>query len=171
MVTMAPPGTNQGRKKCLGHVVGAVEVDGKVPLECGTIAQVVEQEHAGVVDEDVQRLDLACGFPDLLRAGDVQDQRRDARAEMLQRPARAGVHPRRAPGERLLDQRPADAAAGTGHQDCLACDCHVCSSVRRVSVPPVRASADIDQPDPPESPRVDRPFPGGRAIKCTGESC
>ena len=154
MVTMVPPGTSQGRKEGLGHVVGAVEIDGKVVFERGTIAQVVEQEHAGVVDEDVQRLDLACGLPHLLRTGDVQDQWRDAPVGVLQRLARAGVHPGRAPGEGLLDQCPPDAAAGAGHQDCLACDCHVCSSVRRVSAPPVRASADIDQPDPPKSPRA-----------------
>ena len=51
-------GTSQLRQERLGHTVGSEEVDGEVLLEHRPIAEVVVQRQAGIVDEDVERLDL-----------------------------------------------------------------------------------------------------------------
>jgi hypothetical protein len=50
-----PLGTRQQGQEGLGHAPGAVEVDGQVLLDRGTVAQVVEQPDASVVDQDVER--------------------------------------------------------------------------------------------------------------------
>ena len=102
----------------------AEEVDGEVLVECGTIAQVVVQRHAGVVDEDIERLDPGDSCLDLRRVGHVQGQRRDAPIRVGQGLARTGVHPPRASPQGLLDQRLPDAAIGPGHQNCSVGDCH-----------------------------------------------
>jgi hypothetical protein len=69
---MAPPGPGQKRQEGLGHAPGAEQVDGQVPFQRGRIAQVVVTEHAGVVDEDVERVDLLGGCLDLRGVGHVQ---------------------------------------------------------------------------------------------------
>ena len=124
---MAPPERSQVRQEGLGHAEGAEEVDGEVAFEHGTIAQVVVERDASVVDEDVERADYPGSFLDLRRAGHVQGQRGDALVWVGQRHTRAGIHPLRVPAKRFFDQRLADAAVGSGHQDCLFCDDHVCS--------------------------------------------
>jgi hypothetical protein len=56
-----PSRTRQQRQEGLGHAVGAEEVDSEVLVERGTIAQVIVKRDAGVVDEDIERADLAGG--------------------------------------------------------------------------------------------------------------
>jgi hypothetical protein len=51
-------------------------MNGQVAFERGGIGQVVGQGDAGVVDQHVQRLDLAGSRLNLRRAGDVQAQGR-----------------------------------------------------------------------------------------------
>ena len=125
---MAPRELGQQRQEGLGHAVGAEEVDGQVLLEHGTIAQVVIERDAGVVDEDVERPDLLGRGLDLRRAGHVQDQGGDAPVRVGQGLPRARVHPAGASAEGFGDERLPDAAIGPGHQDGLAVDTHVCSS-------------------------------------------
>jgi len=49
-----------------------------VPFEHGPIAQVVVERHAGVIDEDVERVDFIDGSLDLRSVGHVQGQGCDA---------------------------------------------------------------------------------------------
>jgi hypothetical protein len=64
--------TGQGGQERVGHVVGAEQDDGQVPFQHGSVAQVVIQGDAGVVDQDVQRSGLIGGCLDLRRVGHVQ---------------------------------------------------------------------------------------------------
>jgi hypothetical protein len=80
----------------LGHAVGAEEVDGEVALDRGTVAQVVVHRHAGVVDEDVQRVDDVDRSLNLVGVGDVESDRRDAPIGVVEGLAGAGVHLHRA---------------------------------------------------------------------------
>jgi hypothetical protein len=116
------PGLSQRRQEGLGHAVGTEEVDRQVPLDRGQITQVVVQRDAGVVDQDIERSDLPGRFPDLRRAGHIQDQRRDPVVGVGNGLARAGVHPPRAPAQGFLDQGPPDPAVGSGHQDGAVCN-------------------------------------------------
>src|SRR4029450_8849028 len=53
--------------------------------------------------------------------------------------AHAGIHPPGAAAEGFLDQRQPDAAAESGHQDCLVCDCHYTLLYRWCPTGPVAA--------------------------------
>ena len=64
----------QQRQERLGDIQGPVQVDSQVPLERGTIAQVIRDRNTGVVDQDVERLDPADRLLDLRRVGHVQYQ-------------------------------------------------------------------------------------------------
>jgi hypothetical protein len=94
-----------------------------VLLDGGTIAQVIGERDAGVVDEDVERCDSFHGLLNLRCVGHVQDQGSDARIRVTQRLARRGIHPLRASPQGLLDERAAQPAVGPGHKDRLAFDC------------------------------------------------
>ena len=72
------PGKNQGWQEGLGHAVHAEKVDGQVPFEHGTIAQVIKGVHAGVVDEDVERFDTLDRDLNVRPVRHVQGQRRNA---------------------------------------------------------------------------------------------
>ena len=87
-------------------------------FERGTIAEVIVVRHAGVVDEDVERLDALDGCLNLRGVGHVQGQGRDAPIRVGQGLARTGVHPLRASPQGFLDQRLPDTAIGPGHQNC-----------------------------------------------------
>jgi hypothetical protein len=50
-----PPRTSQQRQESLGHSLCAKEIDGEVPCERSTIAQVIEKRQAGVIDDDLER--------------------------------------------------------------------------------------------------------------------
>src|SRR5216684_531432 len=130
------PGTSQQRQEGLGHAIRAEQVHGELLLERGAIAEVVVKRDAGVVDEDVERLDSPGRGLNLRRAGHVQGQRRDAPVRVGQGLARTGIDPARASPQGFLDQRLPDAAIGPGHQNCLVGDCHTPSwSIRAVRVP------------------------------------
>jgi hypothetical protein len=103
------------------------EVDGEVLFERGTIAQVIVKRHAGVIDEDIERLDSLDSCLSLRRVGHVQGQGRDAPIQVGQGLARTGIHPLRASPQGFLDRRLPDAAIGPGHQKCSVCDCHTSS--------------------------------------------
>ncbi len=120
-----PPRTGQQRQEGLGHPIRAEEVHGEVPFEHGTIAEVIKMPQAGVVHEDVERLDLPGRCLNLRRAGHVQGQRRDAPVRVGQGLARTGIHPPRASPQRFLDQRLSDTAIGPGHQNRSVCDRHM----------------------------------------------
>ena len=49
-----------------------------MPFERGTIAQVIVKRQAGVIDEDIERLDSLDSCLNLRRVGHVQGQGRDA---------------------------------------------------------------------------------------------
>ena len=101
---------------------------------------------------------LVDGGLDLRRVGHVQGQGRHACVRMGQGLTRAGVHPARAPGQGLGDERLPDAAIGPGYQHRLAVDvsCLFLQLGHALvgSVPPVWRPTYIDQPDPGESPRA-----------------
>src|SRR5205823_7184251 len=111
------PRTGQLRQEGLGYAIGAEEVDGEVPFERGTIAQVVVERDAGVVDEDIERFDVLDGCLNLRRIGDVEGQRRDPRIRVNQGLPRTGIDPSGATEQGLLDERLADAAIGPGDQN------------------------------------------------------
>ncbi len=72
-------------------------------FEHGTITQVIEQRDAGVVDEDVKRLDLPGRVLNLRGAGHVQGQGRDPLVGAGQGLARAGIHPPGTSAEGFFD--------------------------------------------------------------------
>jgi hypothetical protein len=99
-----------------------------VPLQHSTIAEVVVARDAGVVDQDIQRLDLLGSCLNLRRVGHVQGQRPGARVGVGQGLARAGKDPLGASAQGFGDQGLPDAAVGPGHQDGLVGDGHGCCS-------------------------------------------
>ena len=96
-------GTGQQRQEGLDHVVGAVEVDGEVLFERGTVAEVIVKRQAGVIDEDVEGPHALGSRLRLRRAGHVQNQRRDPPVGMGQRLPGAGIHPLHATLQGFLD--------------------------------------------------------------------
>jgi len=80
-----------------------------VLLQRGPVAEVVVQRQAGVVDEDVERLDLLNHGESLRGVRHIKDQRCDARIRVGEGAPRAGVHPPGASPQRFLDQRLTDA--------------------------------------------------------------
>ena len=93
-------------------------------FELGTIAEVIVECHARVVDEEIEGPDSPGRGLDLRRIGDVQGQGGDPHIRVGHRLARARIDPPRAPPQGFGDQRLPDAAVGPGHQDGLAFDCH-----------------------------------------------
>src|ERR1700685_1908215 len=90
LLTMAPPDpVSSGRK-------------GRAAPE---VPEVAVERDARVVDEDVERLDLADGFPDLPGVRHVQGQGGDAHVGVSPAHARAGVYPPRTPAQGLVHQR------------------------------------------------------------------
>ena len=93
LLTIAPRDRVSSGRNAWVTAYGAEQVDREALLERAAIAEVVVERHAGVVDEDVERLDPLDRGLDLRRVGHVEDQRRDAPVAMGDRPAGAGVHP------------------------------------------------------------------------------
>ena len=91
------PGPNQQRQESLSHAVGAEQVDGEVPFEHGPIAQVVVERHAGVIDEDVERVDFIDRSLDLCSVGHVQGLRGATRPSPWVKGWRAPAYTRFAP--------------------------------------------------------------------------
>ncbi len=120
---MAPP-ARQRRQEGLDHAVDANKVDGEVAFERRTIAQVVIERHAGVVDEDVQRFDFVNRLLNVRGIGHVQSKGHDAVVGVSQGCARTDVHALCASAQCLLDQRPTDAAIAPGNQNCVVGDSH-----------------------------------------------
>ena len=54
----ASPAPREQRQEGLDHAPGAEEIDREVLFERGTIAQLIGQRDAGVVEQDVERSDL-----------------------------------------------------------------------------------------------------------------
>ena len=102
----------------------AEEVDGEVPLERRTVAQVIVERDAGIVDEEIEGFDLVDGSLDLRHVGHVQGQGRDALVGVGQRHASTGIHALRASPQGFLDERPPDAAVGPGNENCSLFDSH-----------------------------------------------
>src|SRR5262249_27609801 len=96
-------GGSQYRYESLGYVISAKENHGQQPFERGTIAQIILERDAGVVDEDVQSVDLLGGHANLCGVRDVEHQRRDAAVSVKKRLARAGIDPLRASPQRFVD--------------------------------------------------------------------
>jgi hypothetical protein len=119
--TRTPSGAKRARNDCDRLNADAFEI------ECATMAEVVVKRDAGVIDEDVERLEALNSRPSLHRVGHVQGQGRDAVIRVGRWLARTGIHPLRASPQGLLDQRLSDAAIGPGHQNCSVCDCHIAS--------------------------------------------
>ena len=62
----------------LCHRICAEQVDRQVLLKRGNIAEVIEERQAGVINEEIERLDALDGCLDLLCVRHVQGQGRDA---------------------------------------------------------------------------------------------
>jgi hypothetical protein len=119
------PRTSQQPQEGLGHAKCAEEVDGEVPFDYGTLAEVViVKRQAGIIDEDIERLDCLDSCLNLRRVGHVQGQGRDTPIPVGQGLARTRVHPLAASPHGPLDQRLPDAAIGASNQNCSGCDLH-----------------------------------------------
>ena len=70
------PRLGEQRQERLRYVVGAEQVDRKALLKRASIAEVIVECYAGVVDQQVERIDALHGGLDLRRVGHVQGQRR-----------------------------------------------------------------------------------------------
>ncbi len=66
---MAPPRKSQRRQESPGHAIRAKEIDGEVPFDRGTIAQVIVKRQAGVIDEDIERFDSLDGSLNMRSVG------------------------------------------------------------------------------------------------------
>jgi hypothetical protein len=88
------------------------------------IAEIVVDGDAGIVDEDVEGVDVVGCLPDLLNVGHVQRQRRDAPVQVGEGVARTGIHSLRASPQGFLDQGLSDTAICPSYQNCFVFDCH-----------------------------------------------
>jgi hypothetical protein len=86
------------------HARGVVLFDGEMLFEHGTITEIIVQRHAGVIDEDIEQLDVRDCFLNLGWVSHVQDQGRDAPIRVGEEATRACIHMFRAPPQRLVDQ-------------------------------------------------------------------
>src|SRR5258708_5016249 len=99
------------------------------------LAQIVVHGDAGVVDEDIQSVDLADGPLDMLGVGDVQRQGLHPFIRMLKWAASSRITPLCSSFQRLFDECSTDVSVRAGNQDCLIFDVHtillhdLCSSV------------------------------------------
>src|SRR5262245_29290716 len=98
------------------------QVDRQVLLNDVGPAQVVVDRDAGIVDEDVEMLDIARRPPNLRCVGYVQCQWRHTWVDVWQRAARSGIYPACSPFKCLVEQRSTDPAVGSGDQDYLVFD-------------------------------------------------
>src|SRR6266568_4766564 len=89
------------------------------------LAQIVVHGDAGVVDEDIQSVDLADCPLDLLGVGDVQRQGRHPFIRMLEWAASSRINPLGSSFERLFDECPADATVRACDQDCSIFEAHI----------------------------------------------
>ena len=106
------------------HLERSDQVHGHVLFDDVEAAQVVVDGDAGVVDEDIERLDLRDRGLNLRRVRHVQSHGGHAFIDMVQRAASAGVDSARSSCERLVDKRPPNAPVGSGDQDCLLFEVH-----------------------------------------------
>src|SRR6266567_645619 len=88
------------------------------------LAQIVVHGDAGVVDEDIQSVDLADCPLDMLGVGDVQRQGVHPFIRMLKWAASSRINPLCSSFQRLFDECPTDASVRAGNQDCLIFDVH-----------------------------------------------
>ena len=102
---------SQQRQERLSHAVRAEEVDCEVPFDPCAIAEVIVKVHAGVVDQNVERLDILDRSLNLRRAGHVQRHWRHTLIGILQRFAACSrIYSLCTPPKRLIDERSADAS-------------------------------------------------------------
>jgi hypothetical protein len=126
------PAARQQRHEGLGDVEGPVQVDRQVLLERISVGQIVGERDAGVVDQNVKGLHLLDGRLDLCPVGHVEREGRDALIGDAHRLSRGGVHPLGTHREGFVNQRPSEAAVGSGHQHRLVGYCrHVLRLLRR----------------------------------------
>jgi hypothetical protein len=71
--------------------------------------------YAGIVDEDIERIDLVGSFPNLRGIGHVQRQAVHAFVGMHKGLARSGIHALRTSSQGFINQRPTDATVRTGN--------------------------------------------------------
>src|ERR1022692_3879137 len=100
------------------------EVDGQVLLDGVKTAQIVVESDARIVDEDVEGVNLVDRPLDLLSAGHIERQWAYTLIGDCECAACSRIDPLRSATKRLIDERPADTAAGAGDQNCLIFDVH-----------------------------------------------
>src|SRR5215472_2012107 len=100
------------------------EIDGEMLFDYFEIGQIVVNRDAGIVNEDIERTDLLDCLLDLRSVGHVQGHGCHAFVGDLQWAASTRVNPLCPASKRFIHQRPPDAAAGAGDQDCLVLNVH-----------------------------------------------
>jgi hypothetical protein len=95
-----------------------------MPSQQDTIAEITVEIHAGVVDQDIERLDALDRRLNLRGVGPIEAQGCDALVGVGQGLASTDIHSCRTSPQGFLDQRLPDAAVGPGHQNCSVCDRH-----------------------------------------------
>src|SRR5262249_27323193 len=106
------------------HLQRSEEVDGQMLLDEVGTAQIVVVGDAGIVDEDVEGVDLVDRTLDLRIAGHIQRQGSHAPVGAFQCATRSRIDPLRPPLERLVDEGATDAAVGARDQDRLVGNVH-----------------------------------------------
>jgi hypothetical protein len=91
------------------HAKGIMHSERQVLFDHIEIAQIVVDGDAGIVDEDVEGVDLVDRPLDLRNAGHVQRQGRHAVVGVLQCAARSRIDSFRPPSKSLIDERLTDA--------------------------------------------------------------
>src|SRR5262249_51355330 len=152
VVDDGPPRTSQQWQECPGHAVRAEQVDGEDALECGAIAEVIAKRQAGIVDEEIERLDLLDGSLNLRRVRHVQRQRRDAPVRVGQGLARTRIYPLRTSPEGFVDQCTPDTAIRAGDENCSVCDFHTRSHLLLVVANPRSCRRSGSRPFPSSRP-------------------
>ena len=114
LLTTAPlERLSRGRNACV-ILSAPIKFTASVLFDDVEAAQIVVDGDAGVVDEDIERLDLRDSGLNLRRARHVQPDGGHACIDMVQRAASAGVDSAGSSCERFVDERPPDAPVGSG---------------------------------------------------------
>jgi hypothetical protein len=122
---MMPPGAPRMRQESARHIQWTEEIDGEVLLEQGRVAQIVVNGDTGIIDEDVEAIDLGAGLLDLRSVGHIEPDRRHARVGGEWRAARSRMDTLRPASQCFGDQRLADTPVGAGDKYDLVRYVHV----------------------------------------------
>jgi hypothetical protein len=105
------------RQKRLRHPGHAEEVHVKMLFDESRVGQVIILCDSRIVDQEIELPDLRGCALDVVDAGNVEREMRNARIAMLDHGPHASIDALGSPWKRLVEKRLANTPVGTGDQD------------------------------------------------------